>query len=176
MKRLLQDIVSEDKVYCQVCKVTKVGDMTCDVVSVSTDLPIPDVRLKAHLEGDNGIIVKPAKDSFVLVAFLSSRDAYVAMCDKVDSVSIKIGSTTFEMDKDYIKMNGGSLKGLIKILSLVDRMNAIEDFCNNLLTDYKAHNHNHPQGATTTFVVPPQLGNVEKTKVDDLENKKITHG
>jgi hypothetical protein len=160
-----------------VCTVDKVDDYSCDVTAVATELAILQVRLKSHLQGDNGIVIKPKVNSFVLVAFLSPTDAYVAMCDEIDSVDVKIEDTTLHMDKDYITLNGGSLKGLTKLEELVKQLNTLQDAHNNFLAEYKNHNHTHPYGATTAPMIPLSTQeNIERTNIDDLENKKITHG
>ena len=141
--------------------------------------PIIGVRLKAYSQGDEGIVVKPRKDSYVLVAFLSPTDAFLVMYDLVDSIDVKIGDTTLKVDKDHITMNGGALKGLTKLEKLVSRLNAIEDAHNKLLTEYKNHVHAgvmSGSGSTALMVPPSSQMNVEKSNIDDLENKKITHG
>jgi hypothetical protein len=179
--QLLREIVGGKPVYCKVCTVDKIDEFTCDVTPiVNEEAPIPKVRLKAHLQGDNGIIIRPKKDSFVLVAFLTPTDAFVVMNDEVDQVSIKIDDTSLVMDKDHIKMNDGSLKGLTKIEKLVERLNVIEDAHNNLLAEYKTHIHSNGNNGAPTGTLNPPTGStqqtIEKSKQDDLENTKITHG
>jgi hypothetical protein len=180
IQQSLRKLTHRDPIYCQICTVDKVDDLSCDVTNVVSTLPIPQVRLKAYLQGDNGIVIKPKVGSFVLVAFLSPTDAYVSMCDEIDSIDITIENTTLHMDKDYITMNGGSLKGLTKLEKLVDKLNNLEDAYNNLLTEYQSHVHG---GVTTgngssAIMVPPSTQQPidPKTNIDDLENKKITHG
>lgn len=178
IQQSLRKLTHRDPIYCQICTVDAVNDLTCDVTSVVSALPITKVRLKAYLQGDNGIIVKPTVNSFVLVAFLSPTDAYVSMCDEIDSIDTKIGNSTFHMDKDYITMNGGSLKGLTKLENLVDRLNTIEDAHNNLLTEYKTHTHPGVQvGSGISGIYTSTQQPIDpKSNIDDLENKKITHG
>ena len=71
------------------------------------------------------------------------------------------------------------IKGLTKLEKLVSRLNAIEDAHNNLLNEYKTHVHAgvmSGSGSTAVMVPPSSQINVEKSNIDDLENKKITHG
>jgi hypothetical protein len=176
---ILREIVGNKKVYCKVCTVDKVDEFTCNVTPLlDKDAPIIAVRLKAHIQGDNGIIIKPKVGSFVLVAFLTRLDAFVVMNDEIDQITIKIDNTSLLMDKDSIKMNDGSYDGLVKIQDLVKKLNNLENIVNDLITQYNSHTHPGVQAGSGTTSPTSMLENnqLTTTQQSDLENKKITHG
>lgn len=89
IRQLLREIVQGGDVagmLPRVCVVDQVNDRTVDVTPVDGGAPLPGVRLRARIEGDGGVVIKPAKGSHVLVSFLSATDAYVDMFSEVDSV------------------------------------------------------------------------------------------
>ena len=105
------------------------------------------------------VIVKPAVDSTVLVADLSSgkmRDLVVLMVEKAETVTINGGNET-------ITINGGELGGLINIAALTDKLNA-------LVNTFNTHVHSVSGNATLTTTQQAQTFNQT-----DYEDTKIKH-
>lgn len=162
---------------CEVCRVTKVDDFTCDVESLLTDADLPGVRLKADSASDEGIIIKPAVDSYVLVVYLTPTDAFVAMADQIDEIWVKISDTTVKINKDEIVINGGDNKGLVKVEKLVERLNNVEDDVNNLKTVFSSWVP-VPQdgGAALKTAAGTWFGTqLQKTETSQVENEKVKH-
>lgn len=103
------------------------------------------------------VIVKPAVDSTVLVADLSSgkmRDLVVLMVEKAETITI----------------NGGELGGLINIAALTDKLNA-------LVNKFNTHTHavivGEMTGTAKAFTTPEQKASTFKKS--DYEDTKIKH-
>ena len=110
--------------------------------------------------------IKPVVGTTCLIGIIDGQEVvtFLINAEQVDLV---------EITSENIVFNGGDNIGLVKIKELTGRLNDIEKAFNNLLNEYKIHNHTHPQGVTTGLLVPSQVGTLEQTSVDDIENKKI---
>lgn len=140
---------------------------TCTVKPVE-DLPnILEVRLSSVLSPEAGIIAIPTVGSFVIVGQTSRDQPHILMMSEIDTYQLSANDT--------IQFNDGSNGGLVKVSELVTKLNAIENKVNELITNYKAHNHLHPNGPTTAFVVPYTGDNLNNTQVSDLENEDVKH-
>ena len=147
---------------------------TCDV-DIDGDAPVMfGVRLRAVVDTTtDGIIQIPAIDSAVLIGKLTTSLWCVLVFSQIHKYKFKIDSQTLIIDADGFVFNEGNLGGMVKIEALVDKLNAIENRMNELETNYKTHNHAHPQGPTTAFVVPYTSASLVITNKADLENEKI---
>jgi hypothetical protein len=105
-------------------QVEKVEGKTCSVLL--DELSITDVRLKAVInDNDEQLFVKPKVGSYVLVADLSGgefRQLAVIAYSEIESINIKIGETTMDINQDGIILNGGKLKGVVKVDNMVSWM------------------------------------------------------
>lgn len=159
ISQLLKELIGETVVLpTYPAEVLEVDDeaRTCKVRIIATDLERENVRLQAG-DTKNGIYIKPAVNSVVLVTLINQATAFVSLMSDVDQVII-IG----ELDE-----------GVPVASVIAERLNAIEKAFNDLLNDYKGHNHAHPQGPTTAFIVPPTLQQLQETDAKDLQNDKI---
>lgn len=112
------------------------------------------------------VIVKPAVNSTVLVADLSSgkmRDLVVLMVETAETITINGGNET-------ITINGGELGGLINIAALTDKLNALVD-------KFNTHTHavtvGNLTGIAQAFTNPGQKASTFKKS--DYEDTKIKH-
>lgn len=97
----LKEFFAVRPICCKPAVVVDVDDLTCDVELIEArEVKLEKVRLKAHLQGEKSIIIKPAKGSYVLIGFLNSKDAFVAMYDEVDSIIVKVNGQSYTIDKD----------------------------------------------------------------------------
>lgn len=134
---------------------------TCVVYAISgkTQSEIPDVRLMASV--DDGVLFMPAVGSNVTIIVTPQSDPYISQYSEIDEIVFR----------------GGDLGGLVRVLDAVDRLNLIEDKINSLLQKFNAHTHNVTAvGSPTGPNLQPESGTLQKTKRDDIENKKITQG
>lgn len=113
-------------------KVESVDGRTCTVNPVDGGAAIENVRLNAYSDGDQGLVITPKVDTFVIVGMISEVDALVLMCYEIESIEIIAGDTSLEITNGEILFNGGSNGGLIKISDLVSKINDVENDINSL--------------------------------------------
>jgi hypothetical protein len=104
--------------FSKVCTVDSVDltTLTCYCVPLNDDADIINVRLMANI--DNGFLLIPELNSIVVVSFLSDSSAYVSLVSKVSEV----------------QLNGKNFDGLVKVQELTDKLNALENKVNDLIT------------------------------------------
>lgn len=123
--------------WAKVCTVKNVGDYTCDVEPVDGTAPVLGVKFKP-VQLEDGLTIKPANGSTVLVVFTDIHNAQVVNVDKADlyrllvgdaslviedgSIEAKVSSSVIEVGQDGIKLErmGINLKD-----ALVDLCNAL---------------------------------------------------
>jgi hypothetical protein len=104
--------------FAKVCTIDSVDltTLTCYCVPLNGDADIINVRLMANI--DNGFLLIPEVNSIVVVSFLSDDSAYVSLVSKVSEVNL----------------NGKNFDGLVKVQELTDKLNALENKVNDLIT------------------------------------------
>ncbi|MDR1120034.1 MAG: hypothetical protein LBM08_03875 [Dysgonamonadaceae bacterium] len=124
-----------------IAEVINISGDTCDV-SID-DLTLTDVRLRAVINDESGrLFIKPKVGSYVIVADLSGeylREPVVISYSEIDAVNIKIESTTVDIDKDGIILNGGRLKGLVAVDAMVGWMQQVYTDLQMLKTQLSVH-------------------------------------
>lgn len=103
-----------------VCEVKSVDGATCTVTRVLDGLEIADVRLNCHITENEGIVVTPKVNSFVLVTNIDGRQHFVSQCSEVEKITI-------DCNGDII-INGGDNKGIVKIQELKDNLNSLKSY------------------------------------------------
>jgi hypothetical protein len=169
IREAIRKISSQDVFESVLGTVTEIDqdNKTCTVKPVD-DLPdLLEVRLSAVVSPESGIVAVPSIGSFVIVGQTAREQPHILMMSEIDSYQL--------IANDTIQFNDGENGGLVKVSDLVSKLNAIEDKVNELITNYKAHNHVHPNGPTTAFVVPYTGNNLTNTQVSDLENENVKH-
>lgn len=160
-----------------ICKVTNVdpNKASCDVIRIKDNKKIPGVRINASVLNDDGIVITPAKDSYVLVTKIDDRYNYVSLYSTIDKITV--GSKKKPLE---VVINGGENEGLVKIKELTDKLNELVDWCEN-------HTHLIPTSGvsvegtmgnaanTDPIDVPSPSNTPKKFKKKDYENNKITH-
>lgn len=150
---------------------------TCDI-EIDTDLTLLNCRLNAVVDNyDNQLLVLPKEGGKVAFAPIDGQmtDVLVIGYSDIEKVLLKVGESEIEIADGSIVINGGDNDGMVKIKELTDKLNALEQRCNDLLTAL--------QGVTITlapsgefplasyFVMKP-LTNTAKS---ELENTKVKH-
>lgn len=146
------------------------------IVEVEINELTYEVRLQAVTSASAvGIMLIPKQGSSIFcVAEGNSDNSFVAVSfSEVEKVTLTIEGTTIAVDNNTIVFNNGNLGGLVLVDEVVGRLNNIEKAFNDLLNNYKLHNHTHPQGATTGLLAPYTAGAISETNVNDIENDKI---
>lgn len=166
-----------DKVTLSVCEVLEVDTdaNTCTVLKITgnEEINIPNVLLQASV--DDGIVCMPAVGSDVVVMFSQYVSPFVMLCSKIDTYLIVANDSSIELDGDKISLNDGSYGGLVKVVDLVSKLNALEDKVNSIIAAF--NDHIHPvSGSSTTPTGTPVTGTLTPTVRADLENTLVVHG
>jgi len=128
IKQILKDIVLEgEELYSQVCKVVEVDTdaRSCTLEPINGDANINNARIQASLSANEGIYIEPKKDSFVVCTFLNKNISVITLYTEIEKYSIKVNNTTFDIDKDVIKINGDGDGGLTKTPVLRTELNKV---------------------------------------------------
>jgi len=153
----------QDTVSVVECTVTSVDAYarTCDARTLS-GIPITGVRLMAEVE--DGVLILPAVESIIIVMYTKSIAPFVCQFSNIDRVLVITGDSTVEIKDGLVKFNDGSFEGFVKVGNLVDKLNALENKVNTIIT----------WGATVTppLTTDPMI----PTQQSDIENTLITHG
>ncbi len=188
---------TNDEIYCKICTVDAVypDTRTIDCTPIDGSAPLLGVNLQANQAGDenaDGIVVFPAAESYVLVAFIEESAAAVVLTETIDSIQLAIGKTTAIINDGTIQLaigettvsivdgnitlNGGDNGGLINIVDLTGKLNDFIDAFNN-------HTHTLGEGAVTTSggsniasIEVPKISSEHPTVyVSDYQDTKILH-
>lgn len=181
IRKSLKALMQSDPtaIFAKIISVDEVK-ATCSASLVSNeDMILEGVRLQAiDDENDNGFILIPAISSIVMLVCAEkvgeNAEYIVVMCSKIDKINLKIDNVQkLKITKTLIEFNGGAKGSMVEIAKLKTQLNTLENAFNALLSNYKAHNHLHPNGPTTAFVVPSIQSNLAQTQITDLENAQI---
>lgn len=155
----------KDLIEIMPCTVNSVdqGNRVCDCIPIGGDAAtqIPSVQLCA--ENDNGLLVFPSVGSTVLVGLSTRNTAFVIMYSAIDSVQF--------MD--------GSLGGMTKTLTLLQKVNNLENLINDLISKYNSHTHILTLTSGTGTAAPTltqETTVLTPTTQNEIENQLITQG
>lgn len=173
IKEVIKSIVGVPGMMFVIGKVESVGDETCSV-KIADRIVINDVRLNASADGNaDNILIKPKVGSMVLMADLSGgelRSLVVISFSALESMTVK-----FEGD---VVINGGDNEGLVKVVPLKDRLNAIENDINSLKQVFSASwvPVVYDGGASLKAAAASWAAQtLATTSKEDIENPKIKH-
>ena len=173
IKEAIKSIVGVPGMMFVMGRVESVGEETCSV-KIADRIVINDVRLNASADGNaDNILIKPTVGSMVMMADLSGgelRSLVVISFSALESMTVK-----FEGD---VVINGGENEGLVKVVPLKDRLNAIENDINSLKQVFSASwfpvvydGGASLKAAAASWAAQP----LKSTNKKDIENPKIKH-
>lgn len=112
LSALIKQIANAKQVCSLLCIVNAVdeGAFTCDVLPLVEGAEFLDVRLKAKLDVQNGILLVPALHSHVIINFLTDTEAYIAQYGELDKVVIKMKGMDITANKDSVNIQNGQSK------------------------------------------------------------------
>lgn len=147
----------EDMVYFNDCEVvsTDEGERTCNVQNGVNEIT---VRLMPVV--DDGVLIMPVVGSIVTVL----------QSDKYDPVIVQYS----EVEK--IILMGGDNKGLVKVVELKNKLNALENQMNSILNVLKTTSI--PLAPSGTYPFAPLYASINPltpTQQTDIENPLIKH-
>lgn len=144
-------------------------------VKINENVVIYDVRLKVVINDNSGLYIVPKVGSYVAIAQMDGgQDFQLIQASEIDKVWLKIGDTTWEVSSTGMVINGGSNFGMVKVESLVSRLNELEQSLNAIKAGFNSHTHTAPDGATTPPLAPYSY-QVPSSQRSDFENPKVKH-
>lgn len=151
--------------------------LTC-TVNLHDDITVSEVRLKATIDNStNGCFVIPKINSHVKIALLDGGVEFsLLQASEIDKYMVKIGNRTFEIDATAHVFDGGNNKGMVKVVPLTQRLNAVENKLNQVINILKdtviplAPSGTYP--LSTNFGTVPLLPNTQQA---DIENPNVKH-
>lgn len=164
IQELIRDIAGGGKGMAYfVAQVKSVEAETCTVQI--GNVTVSGVRLNASADGnERNILVKPKPDSIVVVLDLSGgnlRSTVVVSWSDIDTITI----------------HGGENAGIVKVIELTEKLNAIEKDINSLKDVFKNWSPvtydggaSLKAGSATWFAQK-----ITETKQEDIENNLIKH-
>jgi len=128
-------------------------------------------RVKISADAGNGMVLIPADNSLVFIHRMDDNDAYICAYSGLQDVIFIDGTYA-------VKMLDGSYGGLVKVASLVTKINNLENLVNDLITKYNSHTHVVTSTPSTSATPLPVEGSTISpvTQRSDLENTHIIHG
>lgn len=159
----IRKIVGKTNFSTYLCKVKIVNGATCDVVRVIDDMEIKDVRINSTITENEGLVIAPKVNSYVLITDIDGDKWFVSQYSQIDSITLDVDNK--------MTINGGNNDGIIKINELTQKLNDLVNAFNNHI-----HTITATVGATpvvgTISAPTPQAQNFNKTY---YENDKILH-
>lgn len=172
VKKVIEQAMAKGIVsLVQVGSVTSVSESDCSCeIKLLNGIDLFDVNLKSIIDNDNGLVLFPKVNSKVLVCLIDNnpKNAFVVAFDELEKVTMKVES--------FI-INDGDNKGLVKLTKLVEKVNALENLLNNVLTTLKATTIPlAPSGSYPFAPLFAAYNNITPiTTESDLENTKVKH-
>lgn len=141
----------------RVCIVQSVNieEHTAELKSFDTEADLTSVRLQA--DKGTGMLLIPKVGSMVVAVEVHRFEYAIVMFSDLDS----------------IQFLDGSYGGVVKVESLVSKLNSIENLVNDIKTKFNAHTHSGNGVVTTSIITNQSLSITDK---DDLQNPLVTHG
>lgn len=142
---------------------------TCTVTTISGDeeLLIDGVLLQTSV--DDGFVIYPKIGSTVFISNSDKMPTFVAMYSEVDKVVAVQTKWTF---------NKGDLGGLVKVIPTAEKIKALEEKVNGLISKFNAHTHILTLTVGTGTAAPPANQDTPispLTQQSDIEDTKVLH-
>ena len=163
--RALRGIVGKSpfNTYLATVKEVSENEAVCTVKRVLDDMEIKDVKLNATITNNEGVVIRPKKDSAVLITSIDGANWFVSQYSDIEKITIDAN--------DKIIFNGGNNKGLVKVEPMVNWMKKVYNDLQTLiglLQNSSVAGNNAPLAITFTPTTPSPA-------IDDFQNKDITH-
>lgn len=155
--RALRGIVGKSpfNTYLATVKEVSENEAVCTVKRVLDDMEIKDVKLNATITNNEGMVIRPKKDSAVLITSIDGANWFVSQYSDIEKITIDAN--------DKIIFNGGHNDGLIQIGKLTQKLN-------ELVNTFNSHTHPVPNGTSSA----PGMSAASFNK-NDYEDTNITH-
>ena len=176
LEQFVKGQLDKENFYSIIGKAVNVNEdeRTCDLEPIEDEATREGIRLQSAIDGDNGFVLIPKENSFIVVSFFDSRTGFVSLTSELEKII---------WDVELTQINGGDNGGLINIEPLIDKINQLEDALNSHIKIFNSHIHittatvgTGPPGViapttpgdTTNTIVPT-------TSKSDLEDTSVLH-
>ncbi|MGN0235832.1 MAG: hypothetical protein ACI4BD_05940 [Paludibacteraceae bacterium] len=94
------------ELYLKVCTVDEVDEdaRTVECTPIDDGAPLTGVNLQANQRGENGVVLFPAKDSYVIVGFLNPAAAVVLLTTEITKAVITTDKTEITVESNNISI------------------------------------------------------------------------
>ena len=95
------------ELYLKVCTVDEVDEdaRTIECTPIDESAPLTGVNLQANQSGENGIVVFPAKDSYVVVGFINPAVAVVVLTTEITKAIVTVDKTEIVVESNSVVLN-----------------------------------------------------------------------
>lgn len=129
---------------------------------------------------DDGALYIPKVGSMVLVGNNANQQPFVVMFSELDEVTLIVGNSSVDYTSDLINFNGGKNDGLVNVKPLTEKIKALEQLLNELISNYNSHTHVYTPGGgapvPTATPIPTETGTITPLiQQSDIEDTKIKH-
>lgn len=95
------------ELYFKVCTVDDVDEdaRTIECTPIDEGAPFTGVNLQANQNGENGVVVFPAKDSYVVVGFINPAVACVVLTTEITKAIVTIDKTEIIVESNSVVLN-----------------------------------------------------------------------
>ena len=95
------------ELYLKICTVDDVDEdaRTIECTPIDEGAPLTGVNLQANQSGENGIVLFPAKDSYVIVGFLSPSVACVVLTTEITKAIVTVDKTEIVIESNNVTLN-----------------------------------------------------------------------
>jgi hypothetical protein len=158
-----------EQMYLKVCTVDSVDcqERTITCTPIDGGAQLEGVQLQALTSNSEGLLIVPQVGSVVIIGYLDKNNAGVLQYGVIDKILLNVS--------DSIIINGGENKGLVKVKELTNKINALEQRCNDIVTALQGVSIVLAPSGTFPlapyFTMPP----LQTTQQISIENEKVQH-
>jgi hypothetical protein len=156
-----------DQLYLVTGKVSEINEAngTCTVEAISGNASTEITNVEFQTVVSDGVLIIPRIDSEVKVLFSKYTDPFIVQYSEVEKIY---------WAGDLIQFNDGELGGMVKVISLTDKLNTIENKINSIISTFNSHTHSNGGGGSPTGApLSPISGTLTPTNRTDIENTTI---
>lgn len=115
INEIIKEFLGREKIYSQPCRVLSVdvSTRTCQLEPINGDAERKG-RIQADLSLIEGIYIKPAVDSKVILTFINNLTGVITNYSEIDSIEIKISDKQLNIDSTEVSFNGGAIGGMVR--------------------------------------------------------------
>lgn len=161
---------NKQELYIKVGKATEIdkSNFTFTFTPIDETATVDSVRMKTITDGGNeSFTIVPKEGSFVAVDFDSYTTAQCISVQQSEEVLI---------NSDLVIFNQGGNEGMIKIVQLTEKLNALVDDFNALVNKFNTHTHTGvTTGGGSSGPTPTTQQTTATFNKSDYENEKIKH-